>query len=96
MTISTRDGLIAAMATRQDLQWAKTTTLTTVAGAFGDMLHIAGNPGAGALAGTSTTAGVVPDDTTAGFCPINAFTGSNVGYIDRVCYSNTVAGRIRP
>lgn len=95
MTISSRDGLIAAMASRQDLQWAKTVVLTTTAITWADMLHIAGNPGAGTLAGTSTTAGVVPDDTTPGFCPINAFGVGATGYIDRICYSSTLQGRIR-
>lgn len=58
-------------------------------------LHdVAGQPGAGTLAGTSTTAGVVPTDATAGYPLINAFSGANKGYLGKVEFANTVACRI--
>lgn len=66
----------------------KTTALATVVAMYGEMLHIAGNPGAGTLAGANTTAGIVPDDTVAGFPTINAFPGGGKGYITGIKYKN--------
>lgn len=92
MAITTRDGLIAAMATAQHVEHNRQAARTTVAGIWFSLFDVAGQPGAGTLAGTSTTAGVVPDDTTAGCPAINAFTGSNTGYLSKYEYSSTVAG----
>lgn len=70
----------------------KTTTRTGVAAKATDILDIAGNPGAGTLAGTSTTAGVVPTDATAGFPAINAFSGGAAGYLTNLEAWWNVAG----
>lgn len=94
MAITTRDGLITAMANRQALQYCKTGARTTVANVWFSLFDLAGNPGAGTLAGTSTAAGVIPDDSTAGTPIINAFGGANIGYLDIFDYQNTVACRI--
>jgi hypothetical protein len=95
MAITTRDGLIAAMAASQDVTWFKSATRTTVAGIWFSLFDIAGNPGAGTLAGTSTSAGVVPTDATAG-CPlINAFGGGNTGYLSNLDFGSSVACRFR-
>jgi hypothetical protein len=57
------------------------------------MFELAGNPGAGTLAGTNTAnGGSLQTDTTAGFPDISFSTGT--GYLTRVEFGNTVAGRI--
>lgn len=95
MAITTSDGLVAALATAQDLQLYKSASRTTIANLWFSLFELAGNPGAGVLAGTSTTAGVVPTDATAGMEIVNAFGGANIGYIGQANYSNTVACRMR-
>lgn len=92
MAITTLDGLIAS--TKQRVRWTKTATRTTVANGWFSLHDIAGQPGAGVLAGTSTTAGVVPTDVTAGYPLLNAFGGGASGYLGRVAFGNTVACRI--
>lgn len=94
MAIASRDALIAAMAGRQDLRYCKTTSRTSVAATWFSVFDESGNPGAGTLAGTSTAAGVVPTGATAGCNPINAFGGSNTGYVDKVEFGSTVACRV--
>jgi hypothetical protein len=92
MAIATLDAYIAAA--KQNLTLAKTATRTSIAVFPFSVFDLAGNPGAGTLAGTSTTAGVVPTDATAG-CPlINAFGGGAAGYLARVQFASTVACRI--
>jgi len=92
MAITTLDGLIAS--TKQRVRYTKTATRTTVANGWFSLIDLAGQPGAGVLAGTSTTAGVVPTDVTAGYPLLDAFAGSNLGYLGRVAFGNTVACRI--
>jgi len=93
MAITTPDGLIAAA--KQRIQMWKSATRTAVAAAPFSVFDLAGNVGAGTLAGTSTTTGTVPTDATAG-CPIiNAFGGGNTGYISRIQGSSPVACRIK-
>jgi hypothetical protein len=93
MAITSLDGLIAAA--KQRVIITKTATRTSVAASGCSVFDLAGSPGAGTLAGTSTTTGVVPTDATAGCPTINAFGGGNTGYIARVEGSNAVACRIR-
>jgi hypothetical protein len=95
MALTTRDGLIAALAGSQDMTYYKSASRTTVAGVWFSMFDLAGNPGAGVLAGTSTAAGVVPDDTVPGTIPVNSFSGSNTGYVSNVDYGSSVACRFR-
>jgi hypothetical protein len=92
MAITTLDGYIAAQ--KQKIAWSKTATRTTVANGWYSVFDIAGQPGAGALAGTSTASGVVPTDATAGYPLVNAFGGSNKGYLGKIEFANTVACRI--
>lgn len=92
MAITTLDGVIAA--TRQKLTLNKTATRTTIANGWFSLFDVAGNPGAGTLAGSSTAAGVVPTDATAGYPRIDAFSGSNIGYLGAVNFGNTVACRL--
>lgn len=93
MTISSLDQFIAAASQRLSL--LKTASRTSVAAIPFSVFDLAGNPGAGTLAGTSTTAGVVPTDATAGSPVINAFGGGATGYIGGVTFGNTVASRLR-
>jgi hypothetical protein len=92
MAITTLDGLIAS--TKQRVRYTKTASRTTVANGWFSLIDLAGQPGAGTLAGASTTAGVVPTDLTAGYPLLNAFGAGADGYLGRVAFGNTVACRI--
>ena len=90
--ITSLDSYIASA--KQRVTWVKTASRTTIAAQWFSVFELAGSPGAGTLAGTSTTAGVVPTDATAG-CPVlNAFGGSATGRISKIEYGNSVACRI--
>lgn len=93
MAILTNDGYIASA--KQNAVWVKTTARTTVAGGWFSMFDLAGQPGAGTLAGSSTAAGVVPVDTDNGYPTINAFGSGNTGYLSRVAWASTVVKHIR-
>lgn len=93
MTITTFDGFIAA--TKQYVSLAKTASRTSIAASWFSVFDLAGNPGAGTLAGTSTTAGVVPTDATAGTPTINAFGGGATGYLAQVDFGSSVACRMK-
>lgn len=90
MTITTRDGLIAAAKIIAPLY--KTTTRTTVAGGWFSMFDVAGNPGAGTLAIGNTANGVVHTDATAGY-PSIPFS-ANRSYLSRLAASNTVISQL--
>lgn len=92
MAITTLDGLIASAKQRVPIK--KTASRTAVANGWFSTIDLAGDPGAGVLAGTSTTAGVVPDDTTAGMPLVNTFGGGANGHVINVEYSSVVASRI--
>lgn len=94
MAIGGQDALVAALAGGQDIVFNKSSRTTVGFGWF-SVFDLTGQPGAGVLAGTSTAAGVVPNDATAGCPPINAFAGANIGYIAGLAFANTVAGRVR-
>ena len=93
MAITTLDGWIAAA--KQRTIWKKTTTRTTVASGWFTMFDIAGNPGAGTLAIGNTANGLVHTDATAGYPTVNAFGGTNTGYLGRAEFGSTVACRLR-
>ena len=80
-------------ANKQKITMLKTVPRTTVAATSFSMFDLAGNPGAGVLAGTSTTSGVVPTDTTVGFPLVNSFSATK-GNIGAIQFSNTVASRL--
>ncbi|MEJ6011434.1 hypothetical protein [Novosphingobium aquae] len=92
MSISTVDGYFAAA--KQNIPLTKTASRTSVALIPFSTFDLAGNPGAGTLAGSSTAAGIVPTDATAGCPVINAFGGGATGYLTRVDYANTVLSRL--
>lgn len=93
MPINSIDGYVAAA--KQTINYVKTGTRTTIATGWFSLFDLAGNPGAGVLAGTSTPAGVVPTDATAGSVPINAFGVGNIGYLSNVDFGSSVASRLR-
>jgi len=92
MAITTFDGFIGAA--KQYVSMAKTVTRTGVGARWFSVFDVAGNPGAGVLAGASTTTGVVPTDATAGCPRLNAF-GGGTGYLAQVDYGSSVAGRLK-
>jgi hypothetical protein len=93
MAILTFDQFIASA--KQYLSMAKTAARTTVAGGWFTLFDVAGNPGPGVLAGTSTSAGVVPTDATLGCPDIAAFGGAATGYLAQLDFGNSVACRMK-
>jgi hypothetical protein len=93
MAITSWDQFIASA--KQPISIAKTATRTSVATAWFSVFDIAGNPGAGTLAGSSTTTGTVPTDATTGCPTINAFGGGATGYLAQVEFGSSVACRIK-
>lgn len=92
MAITSLDGYIGAA--KQLVPWMKNGARTTVANIWFSAFDIAGNPGAGTLAGSSTAAGVVPTATTGGFPGLTAFGGFASGYLGSVDYGSSVACRL--
>ncbi len=92
MAITSVDGIVAA--NKQRVPLIKTATRTTVATGWFSLFELAGQPGAGTLAGSSTAAGVVPTSSTAGCPPLTTFGGGATGYVTRVEFSSSVACRI--
>ncbi len=93
MAITTFDGFLASA--KQTVSFVKTASGTTVAASWFSVYDLAGNPGAGTLAGSSTTTGTVPTDATAGHPGINAFGGGATGYLAQVDFGSSVACRIK-
>jgi hypothetical protein len=93
MPISTFDGFIAAA--KNYISIAKLAARTSVATGWFSLFDLAGNPGAGVLAGTSTAAGVVPNDATPGCPEIAAFGGAAIGYLAQVDFGCSVACRLK-
>lgn len=93
MAITSFDGFIASA--KQYLSVAKTAARASVAASWFSVFDLAGKPGAGVLAGTSTAAGVVPTDATAGCPTIDAFGGGATGYLAQVDFGSSVACRLK-
>lgn len=94
MAITSFDpGIIGAA--KNFISVAKTASRTAVAAQWFSVFDLAGKPGAGVLAGTSTTTGVVPTDATAGCPTIAAFGGGATGYLAQVDFGSSVACRIK-
>mgnify|MGYP000054728115 CR=1 FL=1 len=96
MAITTYDQLLSAA--RQRVGHTRTATRTSVALIPWSIFDLAGDPGSGVLAGgqtsPSTAAGIVPTDATPGYPIINAFGGSNTGYITLIRYSSSVISNL--
>lgn len=89
MAITSLDGWISSA--KQQITMFKSGARTTIAAMPFSSFDLAGQPGAGVLAGTNTANGVVPTDSTAGHPLINSFTGGATGYLSNISCSNTVA-----
>jgi len=92
MAITSRDGLLAATKQRVPLQ--RTATRTSVAAQWFSVFDLAGNPGAGTLAGSNTANGIIPVAGNNGYPPLNAFGVGATGYLSKVDFGSTVACRI--
>jgi hypothetical protein len=92
MAITTLDGYLASA--KQRVQWIRTASRTSVAAMPFSVIDLAGNPGAGTLAGSNTANGLVPTDATAGYPIITAFGGAATGYVSKIEFGSTVAGWI--
>ncbi len=79
---------------RQTAKIRRMGTRTSVALSPTTLIDVAGNPGAGTLAGTSTAAGVVPTDATNGFPPVRAFPSGASGWLYGVRAYSHVIGTI--
>ncbi len=90
MPITSENDYINAV--KQRLQLVKTASRTTVALIPFSVFDLAGQPGAGTLAGANTANGVVPTDATPG-CPVINFS-TGVGYLSKVEFYSTVACRL--
>ena len=82
MAIASLDQYIASA--KQKLSIIKTASMTAIAATRFSPFALAGNPGAGVLAGTSTSTGIVPTDATAGVPILDAFGGGATGYLTKV------------
>lgn len=92
MPIASVDDYVASV--KQKIPWTKTVARSTVSVGWFSLFDVAGQPGAGTLAGVNTANGVVPTDATAGYPFINAFSGGATGYLTSVEFASTVACRI--
>lgn len=98
MPITTLNDYIASA--KQRIPLVKTGALTTIANGWFSPFAVAGQPGAGVLAGGETTppantAGRIATDTIPGYPVINNWTTpAQRGYISKVELANTVACRI--
>lgn len=90
MAIATHDGYVGSA--KQFLTWFKTASIASVAGIPFTDFHLAGSPGAGALAVGNTANGIVPTDALAGYLPIAAIAAT--GYLGKIDFASTVAGRL--
>lgn len=93
MTLNSTSAFVGAA--KQYVSWTKTATRTTIASTWFSVFDLAGNPGAGTLAGSNTANGVVPTDATNGFPVINAFGGGATGYLAQVEFGSNVACRMK-
>jgi hypothetical protein len=90
MAINSLDSWIAAG--KQRVRILKTASRTVVATIPFSVFDLAGTPGGGTLAGSSTTVGVCPIDATPG-CPSIDFS-SGTSYLSKVEYGSSVACRL--
>lgn len=95
ISIVSQDEMIAALIASQKIPMAVLAVRTATASTHWSVHGLAGQPGAGTLAGTSTAAGVVPTDATAGFPTIDPPAGSGKLFLAGVQYANNASCRIR-
>jgi hypothetical protein len=93
MAITTIDGLVAALASGQQMIWQKP-SISTASGFWYSLWDQAGVPGAGSYAIGNTTNGVVPTDATAGATAITSFGGAT-GYLGMLDVIGAQIGQLR-
>lgn len=81
MAITTQDGLVAALAVAQKYGFRKASATTEGAGTWHSLWALAGQPGAGAAAGSVN--GAITTSATAGAIPYVNPGGGNTGYVGR-------------
>jgi hypothetical protein len=89
MPLSGLDSVLAGY--KQRIVFTKTNSAATVAGLPYTLIDRAGAPAAGSLNPGNATNGIVPTDATTGFPTIQAYAGSNRGYISRIELSCSAA-----
>jgi len=87
VAITTLDGYIAA--TKYQIPFFKTASITAVAGMPTANFAQAGYPPAGTLSAGNTANGIVPTDATTGYPSVPTF--SSTGYLSRVTVNSSVA-----
>lgn len=92
MSIATLDQYIAS--SKQRVEFVKTASRTVVAAIPFSVFDLAGQPGAGTLAGSNTANGILqtPAVTGGGHPLVNFSTG--VGYLSKVEFNNSVLSRL--
>jgi hypothetical protein len=83
-----------AAATKQIVAQKKTASITTVALQISSPFALAGLPGAGVLAGTNATTGILQTDAVAGYPAINTLGAGDIGNITRLNGYCSVAGTL--
>lgn len=91
MSITTMDGLVAAITSGQRFVLQKASA-TTAAGFYYTLWSTGGTPPAGVITIGNIVAGIIPTDATLGAPVINAFTGANTGYLASFDASAAQAG----
>lgn len=81
-------------ASKQMAAFMKTATMTTVAATPFSTFALAGQPGAGVLAGTNTANGVVPISGDTGYPKLNAFAPGAKGYLSGVTFASSIQCRM--
>lgn len=91
MSITKLDDYIASV--KQVIAFQRSGARTTIANDWFQTLDLAGQPGAGTLAG-GVAAGTKPTDATSGYPTITNFAGGAIGYLTRVAFAGTALLRI--
>jgi hypothetical protein len=92
MSIGSVDDYI--ISNKQRAVMTKTATRTAVAGQAISVFDLAGQPGAGVLAATNATSGVIPTDADIGYPTLLSYVDGASGYLTRLAFSSTVACRL--
>jgi hypothetical protein len=89
MAITTKAGLLTALAGAQTVYLDKGSVTGSLSFWNTNFTSAVGSGGAGVLAGTSTTAGVVPTSATAGFPYIRPIAAGKTAYLAGVNFQGT-------
>ncbi|MCC6178792.1 MAG: hypothetical protein WAZ94_15350 [Phycisphaerales bacterium] len=92
MAISTQDALVAALAGAQKRGFRKASATSEGAGTWRSLWALAGQPGAGAAAGSVN--GAIPTSATTGAIPYTNPGGANLGYVGRLSAQGSTAGTL--